>query len=87
MTKSSIKALASIGLVATAAIWGFAFVIVKDSLDYIGPVWMMAMRFSVAAVAMSLVFWKRLKAAGLQTVLRGAFTGAFIGVFGRDSAA
>ena len=78
MTKSSIKALASIGLVATAAIWGFAFVIVKDSLDYIGPVWMMAMRFSIAAVAMSLVFFKRLRTAGLQTVLRGAFTGFFL---------
>ena len=44
--------LASIGLIITAAIWGFAFVVVKDSLDYIGSFYMVAIRFSIAAIGM-----------------------------------
>ena len=75
MEKNSVKALASIGLIVTAAIWGFAFVIVKDSLDYIGPIWMLAMRFSVAALAMALVFFRRLKFKNSKTLLSGVFTG------------
>lgn len=78
MNKSSIRILASIGLVLTAAIWGFAFVIVKDSLDYIGPIWMMAARFSIAAAALALVFCKKLKSLGRRLVGRGAFTGFFL---------
>lgn len=72
------RVLASIGLVLTAAIWGFAFVIVKDSLDYIGPIWMMAARFSIAAAALALVFFKKLKSLGRRLVGRGAFTGFFL---------
>ena len=78
MNKSSIKFLASCGLVLTAAIWGFAFVIVKDSLDYIGPIWMMAARFSIAAAALALVFFKKLKALTWTKFFHGAVTGAFL---------
>ncbi|MCR5046617.1 MAG: DMT family transporter [Treponema sp.] len=78
MTKNSIKILASFGLIMTAAIWGFAFVIVKDSLDYIGPIWMMAFRFSIAAIALSLVFVKKLKKLNLSILKDGAFTGSFL---------
>ncbi len=78
MNKSSIKFLASCGLVLTAAIWGFAFVIVKDSLDYIGPIWMMAARFSIAAVALALVFFKKLKALTWTKFFHGSVTGAFL---------
>ena len=52
---------ASIGLLFTAAIWGFAFVVVKDSLEYIGSVYMVAIRFLIASVGMALLFLKRLK--------------------------
>ncbi|MBO7122635.1 MAG: DMT family transporter [Treponema sp.] len=72
------RVLASIGLVLTAAIWGFAFVIVKDSLDYIGPIWMMAFRFTIAAAALALAFCKKLKSLGRRLVGRGAFTGFFL---------
>ena len=78
MSKSSIKFLASCGLVLTAAIWGFAFVIVKDSLDYIGPIWMMAARFSIAAVALALVWIKKLKSLSRECFFHGALTGAFL---------
>ena len=50
--------LCSAGVLLAAAIWGFAFVVVKDSLDYIGAVYMIAIRYSMAALVMALIFIK-----------------------------
>lgn len=76
--KSSKSFLASIGLILTAAIWGFAFVIVKDSLDYIGSTYMVAIRFSIAALAFGLIFCKRLKKIDKKHWIMGAVTGFFL---------
>ncbi len=78
MVSMNKKILASLGLVLTASIWGFAFVIVKDSLDYIGPMWMMAFRFTIAAVALSLVYCKRLSLLNKNYWIHGAVTGAML---------
>ena len=78
MTKNTIRFLASCGLILTAAIWGFAFVIVKDSLNYIGPIWMMALRFTIAAAALALVYCKKLKVLNARYWLHGAVTGAML---------
>lgn len=69
---------ASIGLLFTAAIWGFAFVVVKDSLEYIGSVYMVAIRFLIAAVGMAILFWKRIKKIDKKHLIMGAVTGAFL---------
>ncbi len=58
---SPMNTLCSLGLVLAAAIWGFAFVIVKDSLSYVGAIWMIAFRFSIAAVLLALIYCRRLK--------------------------
>ena len=52
---------ASAGLLLAATIWGFSFVIVKDSLDYIGAFYMVAYRYTIAALVMSLLFIKKWK--------------------------
>lgn len=70
--------LASAGLLLTAAIWGFAFVVVKDSLDYIGSFYMVAIRFSIAAVGMGLIFFKKIKLIDRKHLLMGAVTGFFL---------
>lgn len=75
MTKNTISILSSIGCLLTAAIWGFAFVVVKDSLDYIGPIWMMAFRFTIAAAALVLVFIQRLRLITLRVLRHGAMLG------------
>ena len=61
MNKRSTQVFASLGLLLTAAVWGFAFVVVKDSLDYVGSVYMVAIRFSIAAIGLAIIFCKRLK--------------------------
>ena len=70
--------LASIGLIITAAIWGFAFVVVKDSLDYIGSFYMVAIRFSIAAIGMGLIFFKKIKLIDKKHLVMGAVTVFFL---------
>lgn len=78
MNSKFTSTLASIGLIITAAIWGFAFVVVKDSLDYIGSFYMVAIRFSIAAIGMGLIFFKKLKLIDKKHLLMGAVTGFFL---------
>ena len=72
MTDKSKIILSSVGLVITAAIWGFAFVIVKDSLNDVGPVWMMAFRFTIASILFSIVFVKKFSKLNKTTLFHGA---------------
>ena len=69
---------ASLGLLLAAAIWGFAFVIVKDSLDYIGAVWMMAFRFTIAAVALAVIYCAKLRQLTRRAWAHGAILGAYL---------
>jgi len=78
MNKKSISILASCGLILTAAIWGFAFVVVKDSLDYVGAVYMVAIRYTIAAVVMGLIFIKRWKNLNKKILLHGFISGLFL---------
>ncbi len=49
-----------LGLLLTAIIWGGSFVVLKDTLDAMTPIWIIALRFGLATVAMVLVFHRRL---------------------------
>lgn len=69
---------ASAGLLLAATIWGFSFVIVKDSLDYIGAFYMVAYRYTIAAVVMSLIFIKKWKFISRDYIRHGALTGLFL---------
>lgn len=78
MNQKSTSFLASLGLVLTAAIWGFAFVVVKDSLDYIGAVYMIAIRYSIAALVMALIFIKKWLLLNVRYLRHGLLTGIFL---------
>lgn len=72
------KTTSSMGLIMTAAIWGFAFVIVKDSLAHIGAVWMVAFRFTIAAVLLALCCVKKFSKLTATYWKHGAATGLFL---------
>lgn len=61
MKKIKIKNPATPILFLAAIIWGSAFVVVKESVDSIPTNWLLFMRFGIAALFLSAVFWKRLK--------------------------
>lgn len=76
--KGKIKLFAGLGLLGTAFIWGFAFVVVKNSLDYVSPIYMLAFRFTIAGVMLSLVFLKRMRHVTWTVLRHGALVGAFL---------
>ncbi|WP_343210292.1 DMT family transporter [Anaerolentibacter hominis] len=73
-----ISLLASAGLLLTSIIWGFAFVIVKNSLDLIPPIYMLAFRFTIGALGLVLIFHRKLKAINIPLLRSGAILGFFL---------
>lgn len=78
MNKKMVSVLASAGLILTAAIWGFAFVVVKDSVDSIPPVYMVAIRYTIAAVVLGFVLIPQFKKLNRYYWLHGLFTGLML---------
>ena len=66
------------GLFLVAFIWGSAFVVVKNALDHVPPAYMVAIRFSIAAVVMLIIFGRRLKGSGRDTIVHGLLIGFFL---------
>ena len=78
MNKKLIGILASGGLILTAAIWGFAFVVVKDSVDTIPPVYMVSIRYTIAAVLLGFVLISQFKKLNRYYWIHGSVTGLML---------
>lgn len=70
--------LSEFGLLAVAFVWGGGFVVVKDSLDYISPLWLVAARFVLAALTITFVFFGKIKKLNRGSLLAGSLSGVFI---------
>ena len=69
---------ARLGLAAAALIWGTSFAVLKNTLDHLSPLAVLAMRFTAASVLLGLVFRKRLKALGRSGARRGLLLGVVL---------
>ncbi len=69
---------ADLALLLVALIWGSTFVMVKDAVTFVGPFTFIAVRFSMTALAMVLLFWRRLRAFGRRELAAGALIGVFL---------
>ena len=78
MNKNTLAWLSGIGLILVTVIWGVAFVVVKNTLDVIPAVYLVALRFTVATFALCLVFAPRLKNINKSTLLHGVGIGVFL---------
>ena len=63
-------------LFAAALIWGTSFFIMKNALDVMPVYYLLAVRFTVGAVLLSLVCWKKWKGFTWDYLWRGAIVGA-----------
>ncbi|MCQ2981708.1 MAG: DMT family transporter, partial [Treponemataceae bacterium] len=70
--------ICSVGLLLVTVIWGVAFVFVKNGLDLIPPIWMVALRFTVASICLSLVFCKKLAHASRHELKSGIVIGIWL---------
>ena len=78
MPTNKIRVLSSLGLLLAAVIWGFAFVVVKNSLDLIPPIYMLAFRFTIAAAALTLIMLPKLRNLTRRDWMSGAVLGFFL---------
>ena len=72
------RLLASVSLLTVTIIWGSAFVVMKNSIDVISPSYLLAYRFTVAALGMTVLFWKQIKTMRMQEFGRGLLVGALL---------
>lgn len=63
--------LGRLALFATALIWGTSFVIMKGTLDSIGALWVLALRFSIATLLLMLFSLKKVKLMS-KSALKGS---------------
>lgn len=75
MGQKSITILSSIGMLITTAIWGFAFVVVKNTVDSVPPVYMMAFRFTIAAGGLVLLIPKKFRKLNGSILVHGIIIG------------
>ena len=78
MRESTLKKLAKPMIVLATLIWGSTFFILKDTLDDVDLMFLLAFRFTLAAGILALVFWRRWKGLDLGCLWRGGAMGALL---------
>lgn len=73
-----VKVMASLSLLLVTVIWGSAFVVMKNSIDVISPAYLLAYRFTVAALGMVVLFWKQVRTMTKREFQCGLVVGAFL---------
>lgn len=68
--------LAELALLMAGAIWGSGFVVMKNSLDALPVNYLLAFRFTIAAVGLSLFLFRRFGQMNKTTLIRGFICGA-----------
>lgn len=78
MNEAILKKLARPLIVIATIIWGSTFFILKDTLDDVSVYFMLAFRFTVAAVVLALAFWKKWKTIDKSYFLAGGVMGTLL---------
>ena len=75
-TENSVLArFASPLIVLATIIWGSSFVVMKSSVDVLPTFWLLAIRFSFAALVLGVVFFRRWKVCDRQYLIGGTVMG------------
>ena len=69
------KSMAIFALFLAAFTWGSAFCVLKDTLENVSPIWLLAFRFLLAGIIMTLVCIPRMKKMSIRTLKRGIIMG------------
>ncbi|WP_313237091.1 DMT family transporter [Sporosarcina ureae] len=72
------KYIGEIGLTITAIIWGSGFVMSALALEYYTPYQILAVRFTIGALLLSVVFHKRLLRVDKSVLWKGALLGILL---------
>jgi len=72
------KYIGELGLAVVAIIWGSGFVASAVSLEHFTPYQILAIRFLIGIILLSLVFFKKLKNIKKSTIIKGSIIGIFL---------
>lgn len=72
------KYFGELGLAVVAIIWGSGFVASAVSLEHFTPYQILAIRFLIGIILLSLVFFKKLKNIKKSTIIKGSIIGIFL---------
>jgi len=78
MNENTLNKLAKPMIVVATLIWGSTFFILKDTLDDVDLLFLLAFRFTLAAGILSLVFWKNWRAMDLRYLWQGGVLGVLL---------
>lgn len=78
MKNNYIPQLAAIALALVALAWGTSYAIIKESLNLVEPLTLMAVRFSGSAILLSLIYYNRLHKIKLSEIKQGVIIGFFM---------
>ena len=80
MTPAARTRLATLLLVALTAVWGSTFFLIRDLVETVPPVDFLAVRFSLSAVIMLVLFWRPVRSLSRRQVLVGVGLGGLYGL-------
>lgn len=69
---------ADLSIFSITVIWGSSFIIMKNISEDIPAYAYLAMRFSVAAIILTCIFYKHLKGITLRSIIRGSLIGLLL---------
>ncbi len=78
MTNKHISVLAKSALVTATVIWGAGFVVMKNALDSVPCFYLLAIRFTMGALALALIFFRRFRGIDRSYLLGGGIMGLFL---------
>lgn len=78
MNEAVFKKLARPLIVLATIIWGSSFVVMKGALDSVPTFYLLAFRFTTAAVLLGLVFWKKWKMVDKSYLAGGGVMGVLL---------
>ena len=70
--------LARLALVTATVIWGYSFVLMKNTLDSVPSFFLLAIRFSMATIVLSIIFLPKWKKFDRSYLLHGSIMGFFL---------
>ena len=76
--KLNMGLMGRLAIFATAVIWGTSFVVLKNTLDSMGTLWVLAIRFTVSAFLLCLMAGRHLKSISKPCIKGGVMMGVFL---------
>lgn len=79
MKQNNLKSLGGrLALLTAALIWGSSFIVMKDAVDDVPVFLLLAIRFTIAAVLLAVIFLPRLMKADRKLLLHGGLCGVLL---------